>query len=569
MINKELLARLKDLPNEPGVYLWKDANDNILYVGKAKNLRKRTTQYFSGSLNSYKTAAMISNIYDIEVILVNNNKEALLLEKQLIEKFNPPYNILLLDDKRYPYIKVELLSHNLSVSLVRKIQKKSNPYVFYFGPFPNGYGANVILKMIQREVFFENGLPVKNKDIEYWKKSYEHIINLLKFADKNYIKELENKMYEASESMQFEIALDLRNIITYIKKMKEQQVIELTTEKNVDVLAFINRQNVLYISILFYRYGNLINIDHQKIEYTNDWTETLEKFIDKYYTKKIIPDYLIMGNELDTENFNLSDSLKLVYPKQGKYKKILDIAKKNNQEFFKTSQTDFKNNQYNNLFLIDSLQKLLNVQKLKNIIVFDNSHLANTNPVGVAIWIENGLFNKSKYKKFNLSSAQTRHADVEYMRQNVTKYIQNNLIDNVDLFVVDGSKQQINEVKKVLKEFNVKIHVIGLIKDDKHKTKSLVNIENKEINIDDQNLFNFLSAIQIEVDRFAKSHYRKRHKITSLEGKLTSIKGVGPKMESKLIKHFITYSNIYNASVEELSKVVPYKIALLIKNEVK
>lgn len=212
--------------------------------------------------------------------------------------------------------------------------------------------------------------------------------------------------------------------------------------------------------------------------------------------------------------------------------------------------------------------KYLNLPKLKNIVVFDNSNINNINPVGVAIVYTNGIKNKSLYRKFNLEALNERSADVEYIKQSISKFFSSNKnTKDYDLVIADGGIQQVNEAKKTLKTLNINIPVIGLVKNEFHKTKALIDLDMNEIHINDLELYNYLVQIQVEVDRFAKSHFRNRQKISSLEGKLRNIKGLGPNMEQNLLNHFKSYAKIYDASVEELSKIVPLNIAKSIKNK--
>ncbi|WP_029512895.1 excinuclease ABC subunit UvrC [Mycoplasmopsis iners] len=567
--NKSVLDKLKNVPGSPGIYLWKNHLGNVIYVGKAKNLKKRMSQYFEGALNSYKTTKLVDEIVDFDLFIVNNDKEALLLERQYIEKYNPIYNILLLDDKRYPYIKIELKSTGLEIGLSRKIKKQDHENLINFGPFPNGYGATTILKLLQREAFYENGLKVKGKNFDYWQNKFNEIKTILNFTNNHYLKELENKMLVAADNFQFEIAKDLRDSLKYLKKLNEKQVVELKNSKNLDVVAYKSENNILYLTILFYRYGILINKDNQNIPITVDEKHTFESFFEKYYQDKIIPSEIIVSESfINFQLENINPNFKFISPKIGIYKKILETAELNLAEFFKNENLLIQNKLLKSQNLLNKLKQYTNNIDLKNIVVFDNSNLNNTNPVGVAIVYSNGLKNKSAYRKYNHPISLNRQADVEYMKQSVFNYfsaLDKNITPN--LIIVDGGLQQVHEAKKTLRSLNLNIPIIGLVKDDRHRTRGLINLAEEEIKIKDQELFNFLAEIQIEVDRFAKEHLRKRQKITSLEGKLQKIKGLGDKMEQKLLLKFGTYNAIYNATLEELSEVVPKNIAEKIFNK--
>ncbi|MBT1315877.1 excinuclease ABC subunit C [Mycoplasma bovis] len=568
MDKNEIILMLKSVSTSPGVYLWKDAKQNVLYVGKAKNLRKRMLQYFDGAINSYKTNKLVSLIYDFDVYICKTNKEALLLEKAMIDRYNPEFNILLLDDRKYPYLKVQLLKDSLLINLSRKVNAKDSKNTFYYGPFPSGYGAKPILKLLQHETLYENGLLIKNKDYNFWINQFNKIKEILSFKNNNYINELTNKMHQAANNMQFELALFLRDGLTYLKKLKESQIIELSQYKNIDVFAYKTDEKLIFATVLFYRYGILINKVNLTIPLGLSVDESLRVFFEQFYEDKILPDNFIVQEELLNFDLNLSSEYKFISPKIGTNKKVLDLAILNLNDYYEKEHLVIKNQLDKASNMLDSLNKYLNLPKLKNIVVFDNSNINNINPVGVAIVYTNGIKNKSLYRKFNLEALNERSADVEYIKQSISKFFSSNKnTKDYDLVIADGGIQQVNEAKKTLKMLNINIPVIGLVKNEFHKTKALIDLDMNEIHISDLELYNYLVQIQVEVDRFAKSHFRNRQKISSLEGKLRNIKGLGPNMEQNLLNHFKSYAKIYDASVEELSKIVPLNIAKSIKNK--
>ncbi|MBZ4226846.1 GIY-YIG nuclease family protein [Mycoplasma tauri] len=565
MQHYEIIEKIKNVSTSPGIYLWKDNNNQILYVGKAKNLRKRMLQYFEGATNSYKTHKLVSLVSDFEVYLCKTNKEALILEKKFIDKYNPEFNILLLDDKKYPYLKLQLLKNNISISLSRKVSKNNDPNTFYYGPFPTGYGARPILKLLEHEILFDKGLKINSNDHDFWKKQFTKASEILSLKNHSYLQDLEKRMHEAAKAHQFELATFLRDGLFYLKKLKESQIIELSQYKNIDVFAYKVKNNLIFATILFYRFGSLINKTNLEIPISISESESINFFFEQFYKDKILPDSFIVPEKILELNLNLPNEYKFIVPKIGINKKILDLCFINLEDYYDKEHFQYENKIEKSRKILETFNQYLNLDSLKNIVIFDNSNINNTNPVGVAIVYTNGIKNKSLYRKFNLINENLRHSDVEYMRQSVLKFFNSLKNDKqYDLVIADGGIAQVNEVKKTLNSLNLKIPVIGLVKDDNHKTKSLIDLQLNEISISDQNLYNFLSEIQIEVDRFAKVNFRKRKKINSLEGKLTSIPGLGIKMENKLLKTFGNYSKIYNASLEELEKVIPKKIAFKI-----
>ncbi|WP_331838304.1 GIY-YIG nuclease family protein [Mycoplasmopsis agalactiae] len=568
MDKNEIILKLKNTSTSPGVYLWKDAKQNVLYVGKAKNLRKRLLQYFDGAINSYKTSKLMSLVADFEVYICKTNKEALLLEKAMVDRFNPEFNILLLNDRKYPYLKVQLLKDSLLITLSRKVNTKYTKNTLYYGPFPSGYGAKPILKLLQHEALYESGLLIKNNDSSFWVNQFAKIKEILSFKNNNYLNELTNKMHTAANNMQFELALFLRDGLTYLKKLKESQIIELSQYKNIDVFAYKTDEKLIYATVLFYRYGVLINKVNLTIPLGISIDESIRVFFEQFYADKILPDNFIVQEEILKYDLNLSSDYKFISPKIGTNKKVLDLALLNLNDYYEKEHLIMQNQLEKADSMLSSLNKYLNLPKLKNIVIFDNSNINNINPVGVAIVYTNGIKNKSLYRKFNLEALSYRSADVDYIRQSITKFFSSDKnTKDFDLIITDGGLQQVNEAKKTLKVLGINIPVIGLVKNEYHKTRALIDLNLNEIYVNDLELHNYLAQIQIEVDRFAKSHFRNRQKISSLEGKLRNIKGLGHNMEQKLLNHFKSYAKIYDASVEELAKIVPFNIAKSIKNK--
>lgn len=544
---------IKDLdivPQLPGVYLWKNKFGNIIYVGKAKNLRNRMKQYFKGMQNSYKTQKLVSLIESFEYIITKNEKEALILERNLIEENSPEFNILLTDDKRYPYIKISL-GETFEIAMVYRV-KSERSKASYYGPFPTGFGAKSMLDLISRLTLYDKGLPIKNVSKEELAKKYEYAKSLLGGSVNSLIKELKTKMLQASENLQFEIAQDLKESIQALEFYQSKQSVELQDTRNIDIVAFVEKNGFLSVSMFFYRQGILLSKKETVIEITSSVEESSRQFLSQYYALNIVPDLLISNIEVETEIENL-------VPQKGQFKRTLDIALQNANDNIDLKLQQFIRKEELTLGAVKELSNILGMENINHILMIDNSNTNNTDPVSVIVSYRNGIKQPKEYRKYSVS-ASGRNADVEYMRQGVEKYFANEANVHPDLFIVDGGKAQINEVKKLLKS----IPVIGLVKNEKHTTEKLINIQGEEISLSG-NLLNFLKGMQIEVDRYAKAfHSRKK---TTLEGKLINVKGVGPKVEEKLLAHFGSYAAIYNASIEQLSELVSEQVAKAIKEE--
>lgn len=542
---------LSNVPNKPGIYIWKNINDEIIYVGKAKRLKQRMEQYFKGMLNSYKTSSLVDEIKSFDYIISPTEKEALILERNYIEKYFPKYNILLTDDKRYPYIKIEL-KDRLEISLVYRIRSLRNKNANLFGPYPPGHGASKMVKLIERISLYKDGLPFKGGDHEYWLKKYHEAKNILSTGQSKLINDLKAQMINASENQLYELAHELKETIKFLEISKEKQVVELNNNDNIDVIGIIKKDDYASISMIFYRSGSLLSKKEFIIEIVGNLEESMRQFLSQYYAKNIRPNTIISNIEVEHENISI--------PLKGKYKKILDISVENAKDNIELKLKEFIRKEE---LTIGSMTKLKNILKLNNlhhILMMDNSNTNNTLPVSVVVSYRNGIKQTKEYRKYNLVNVK-RNADVEYMRQGIEKYFskQENAIP--DLFIVDGGIAQVNEAKKILND----IPIIGLVKNKDHKTEAIIDIKGNRIDIHDSNLLNFLRGMQDEVDRFAKYHHNQRRSIQTLEGSLIKVPGVGPRTEKKLLSKFKTYSSIYNATIEELEEVVSKQIASNIK----
>ena len=542
---------LKNVSEKPGVYFWKDKYGDILYIGKANNLKKRMLQYQKNMHNSYKTADLVKKIESYEVIITNTVKEALVLERNLIEKHSPSFNIRLRDDKRYPYIRI-YLTNELNIELAYRLLNAKQDKEIIYGPFPSGYGAKRIHTLLTRMYRFERGLPIRQATYDFWKIKFEELKKLLNSSKKNFIKTLENQMLEASENMQYEIAQELKECIDSLSLFDEKQVVEISDEVNMDAIAFFEKDQHLSITILFYRQGNLLSKKQMIVPIINSPQETIEEFINNYYSKNFIPKMIISNMDFETE-------IPLQIPIKGEKKEIIDLALKNAEDNIDLKLQEFKNYENITVGALDKLKVILNMEKLSHILMIDNSNYANTNAVSAIISNRNGKMQPKEFRKYTLEVSE-RKADVDYMKQGVTKYFSKEQNKVPDLFIVDGGVAQVNEVKNI-----VPTKVIGLVKDDNHSTRAIVDSDGKEISIDDADLMKFLVRLQVEVDRYAKGFHSKRKSLTTFEGKLRSIEGVGKQTEQKLLNHFKTYSAIYNASEDELIKIVSPSVASNIK----
>lgn len=550
---------LDSVSERPGVYLWKDINNNIIYIGKAKCLKKRMSQYFSGTINSFKTIKMVQKIAAYETIICNNETEALILERNLIQKYKPFYNICLLDDKKYPYINLLLNDKELLITLKYNVRSE-NKHNVYFGPYSNNGGSKQILDFLKSEYLFRDGLPIKNEKYDFWESQFLLAKQILSKSNDSFVKALTKKMMTASDREQYEIANNLKNVIKFLSFQKELQIVELKTDINFDVIVGINYGNFIFFGIHFYRNGLLQNSDVFLFEIIVSEKESIRQFINQFYKNKQIPKKIITNLKINDNDIYFDTNI--LIPKKGKFFYILNLCKENAKQNMDLKIMEYKQkeNVVNN-----GLAFLRNITKIENadhIIMIDNSNTGTKNPVSVIVSYRKGFPETNEYRKFNVV-VNNRNGDVEYMRQGIEKYFENeNDIPNI--LIVDGGIQQLNEVKKTLKKLLINnVKIVGLVKNDKHKTEYVCLENGNKISVEG-NAYYFLSGMQEEVDRFAKVSHRNKNLKTSLEGKLINIKGIGYKTELKILRHFKTYNNIYNASVEELEEVVSKKVANMI-----
>ena len=542
---------LDNVPNKSGVYLWKDKTNNIIYVGKAKKLKTRMNQYLKGMLNSYKTSNLLLNISNFEYIITPTEKEALILEKNYINKYNPKFNILLTDDKKYPYIEVSF-SEKLDIQLSYQVKNK-HKNTKYFGPYPSGFGAKKLKDLVARFTLFDKGLLIKSNDKVFWEKQYKKACKILSNNQSNLINEIKNKIQEASINLKYELANEFQKSLIYLIENKEKQIIELSDKKNIDVFGIVEKKDKLSVHILFFRDGFLLSNKDYVINIFNLKEDSIEEFIEKYYWINKKPDLIILDKKINLDiNFEV--------PKKGKKLKILKMAIENAKDNIdlKIEKHIRKEKQIHES--IKYLEILIN-KKINHILMIDNSNTNNFEPVSVIVSYKNGVKQPKEYRKYKLIKT-SRQADVEYIKQGMNKYFskKTNLIP--DLFLVDGGIPQVNEARKIIDD----VPIMGISKDEKHKTKNIIDLENNVIEIKNSYLLNFLSSIQIEVDRYAKNYHSNIRSRSSLQNSLTLIKGIGPSIEKKLLKAFKDYASIYNASTKELEKVVSPNLALRIKS---
>ncbi len=553
MKNNKFNIDRKTLSTNCGVYWFKDSNDIILYIGKAKNIKKRIEQYFNGTQNSYKTPILLEKASKLEYQICKNEKEALILEQELIKKNKPYYNILFLDDKKYPYIVIELKNNKLEFKT--RFIYKNIPNTFYFGPLPPNYGYKIIKNFLIHECLYENGLPIQNNSRLFWKEKFDYAKKILSSSNREIINKLKNQMLYYSNNEQYELAKECYEVIHFLSN-NQNQSITFEENQNFDVLYFHQEEKYLMIMIHYFKNGSFFMQEETILEIKLNLEQTIIEFINQFYLVRNIPDFIVTNFHLNAEDLIINK--KIIIPQKGKYYQALENAKNNIDINKKLKLTSYisKSKIIDKVkqFLFDILNLTIN-----DFIMIDNSSENNQDIVSVIIYYKNFLPHYQNYRKYKINDVK-RKSDVEFIKQGLTKYFSSNE-EIPNLIIVDGAIQQLNEAQKVLESLKIKLPIIGLVKDQYHKTNYIVDKNKNKILINDRDVYNFFSKIQIEVDAYAKSFHSKRKLDSSLEGFLTTIKGIGNKTEERLLNHFKNYNNIYNASKEELLKVVSENIA--------
>ncbi|UUM20191.1 excinuclease ABC subunit UvrC [Mycoplasma sp. 2045] len=568
--------KIKKTPHKSGIYLWKNELDQVIYIGKAIDLNNRLNQYLNNSINSYKTYKMIDEIYDFDFVTYNTDQEAFLAEKNYIEKYQPKYNIKLLDDKRYPYLKLNINTKDQLEIYKNYVYSKTTDTTFSYGPFSNQHEFKHLLKVLTRVFMYENGLPIKNQAYSVSKYKFDKIIEILKFQNNDFLDKLISLRDKASENWDFELAKEYNDSYHLLKRIKDTQLVELQNIKNIDAHTFIVKDGHISIQSLFYRYGvqtahnNEINkLNNYYIENVIDY---VSDYLERYYSDKDYPDHIILQSEYEQIQLNTKLNNKIIFPKKGLFLEILNLSLLNNNEYLKININDAILKEEINIKTQKELENILNAEnKIKNIYLFDNSHWYLENPIGVSVCFSNGKKIHENYRFFNHEEEfkqMSKHSDLELMYLTVFKFVKTFAkplnIDENDIFIVDGSFEQLKEAKYALKELEFEnIKVFGLVKNSKHKTERLINDKNQIINISQDALFLF-TRMQNEVDRYAKSKMKHKYLNKFRESDLNSIPGIGDATVKKLLDYFKTFENVKNASIEELNNVIDKKKSKII-----
>ena len=570
---KDFKEKLSLVPTKPGSYQMKNKDGVIIYVGKAKNLQKRLRSYFTRTVTG-KTKLLVDDIDDFDYIVTSSELESLILEITLIKKYDPKYNILLRDDKSYPYI--ELTNDKYpTLKIVRNVHRKKNKNHLY-GPYPNVAAARKTVNVVNRIYPLRKCDKLKkdlclyyhiNECLGYCKKDIpketidnmkKEIITFLK-GDSSIISEkIKEEMNAASEALNFEKALELKEMLNDINTTLKKQKIDLNNNYNFDIVNFYYDNNYLGIELFFIRQGLLFGRHNEIISSMGDFDNEITEYLIKFYDKGILPNELVIPMELDKELLESYFNIKVSQPTKGKIKKLVDLAKENAKEKMDLEKETLKRNDDERLKAVEELSKLLGIKDLHRIESFDNSHLFGTFYVGGMVVFDDFLPNKDLYRKYKISTEvkDDLGAMKEVLYRRYFKVLMNETY-KPDLIVMDGGELQIKVANEILNSLNLDIPVIGLVKDKSHRTNHIMNNKYEVLDVDKESkLFLFLTRIQEEVHRYAITYHRNIKSKGALSSVLDVVPGIGEKRKKELMKKFGSLKKMKEASQEDLSNVV-------------
>lgn len=609
---------LKKMPDTPGVYLMHNKHDDVIYVGKAVNLKRRVSSYFRKSTKkSLKIQSMVENVARFEYILTDSELEALILECNLIKEYRPKYNTMLMDDKTYPYVMVTTSEDYPRIVMARRMKKDNNKY---FGPFTSGGAVRDTIDLLQKmykirncnksiiserkpwesddnksEIPNVNGRPCLYYHIGQCdgacqgyisKEKYrENVDKAIKFLEGNYretIKELEEKMQEASDRMDFETAMECRDLINSINHVAGNQKITTHQFENRDIIAYAEEGNDAVVQIFFVRNGKLIGREHFYLTTVPGDTgkDIITSFIKQYYIgTPFIPHELLVQEEVEEPELlsrllsrNQNYTVKIVNPKKGSKEKLVELAAKNARNLLEQNKEKYRREQRKTVGAVHEIEELIEIEGIHRMESFDISNTNGYESVASMIVYEDGKPKRNNYRKFKIKTVKGPD-DYASMEEVLTRRFTHGLEEREkldlegrdyelgsfsrfpDLILMDGGKGQVNVALKVLDNLKLNIPVCGMVKDDNHRTRGLY-FDNVEIPIDTRSeAFKLITRIQDETHRFAIEYHRKLRGQKEIKSILDDIKGVGPTRRKNLMRHFKDIETIRNASVEELQKV--------------
>jgi len=569
-MNDLIKQKLALLPESSGCYLMKDKNNKVIYVGKAKILKNRVRSYFTGAHNA-KTTLLVSEICDFDYIMTASNKECFILEINLIKQYNPKYNIMLTDDKTYPYI---LLTNDINPRLyvTRTLDKKKVKNGHLFGPYPNVVSARKTCELLNRIYPLRKCRTIPNEVCLYYHMHQclgpcihnelfdyteykKDITRFLNGDTKDILRELNNKMSDASQRLDFEAAKEYRDLINDINITTEHQKISIADLSSLDVFGFYTDGIRLSICVLYLRKGVIVQNYYTNFPVVGDISDMVFDFMMQYYsTDEEKPKQILTSNSYLSDELLEAMDIEIVIPQKGDKKEIVDMAINNAREALETKKTIYENKVVRSMNTIEELGRLLGIDTPYVMEAFDNSNLYGEYPVSGMVVYKNGKPSKKDYRKYHVKTVVGAN-DYATMKEVIYRRYSRLLEEKSplpDLIVMDGGRIQVNACLEVLASLGVNINVMGIQKNDKHMA-SVIIFKDKEIEVSkNSDVYLLLASISQTVHDYAISFFRSSKAKGMFASHLDGIKGLGPKGKEKLIKHFMTVDNIRNASIDDI-----------------
>lgn len=564
-----LQEKIDQLPQDPGCYLMKDHYGEIIYVGKAKNLKNRVSSYFVGA-HDHKTTKMVSQVVDFDIIVTSTEKESLILEINLIKKHRPRFNILFMDDKSYPYLRLNKEGiPNVTVSRDRK----QKPNFYYFGPYPNAKAAREMADLLNEVLPSSEGfLPNKQKiyakfnrtelnfsdeEIEAWRQS---LIRVLKGHDQEFKAGLEKKMLEASENLNFEVAQSYKDRLEALEYVSDRQQVQFNVNETFDMFNYATHQGYMAIVGLFVRGGKLIEKTMAVEATLESFEDAFVSFIAQFYENQPLPKEVYVPQNIPVEAFEDILDVKVKHSFRGKKFKLMEIGHRNAElklmdqfEVLLNRDTQIANG-------LKQLASRLELDVIHRIEIFDNSHISGNFAVSACVVFDDGKPNKDEYRRFRLSTGGDDVASMEEVIYRRYFRLMREKKRMPDLIIVDGGKTQLNAARDVIADLELSIPVVSLVKDDYHRTRGLLIDEEVPISVSDD-LYPLLVSMQDEVHRFVITYHRQLRSKSMTRSILEEVDGLGEVGRKKLYNRFGSIKRMREASLEELSEVIPMGVA--------
>lgn len=555
----------------------KDQSGKVIYVGKARKLKNRVSSYFNG-VHDYKTTKLVDHIHDFEYIVTDSEKEALLLEINLIKDYSPEYNIMFMDNTYYPYIQLTNERHP-RLKIVRHARNKKHKH---FGPYPDATAARTTYKLLQRLYPLRKCTTIPKKPCLYYSLGQclapcindvspdayveikKEISRFIAGHTEEKVAELTEKMLAASEALNFEMAKEYRDLIQSIDYVTSKQHVQFGDLKNRDILGYEVDKGYLSIQLFFMREGKLLSRDINLVPAGEDYQEDLTRFLVTYYQENTVPQELLVPYDFDSSLLEEVLSCKIIKPQRGDKKSLVDMACNNARETLEKKFILQQKNEEKTIKAVEELGRLLNIDTPHVIELYDNSNIQGSYAVAGMVVFKDGVPSKKDYRKYKIKTVEGPD-DYASMKEVIYRRYYRCLMEGTplaDLIIVDGGLGQIKVAREVIEALHVNVHICGLAKDDKHSTAMLLDASGKQIDIDPKSqLFFLLTRMQDEVHRYAISFHRQVRGKSLFVSILDDVDGIGEVRKKKLLNRFKSVKKMKEASLDDLQEVLPAQVA--------